>query len=1110
MAPSSPKVVKVDDAVIAFPGDMEDEHVARLIKSFREKNKGKRPLLTTEESEHARQLSPAQPLSTAIPKLPAWATTPLLNDKDLEETPQGKAITAKSQEEFTKNHPQISAALAKGNNPYVLGALKGTNEFIKSMSSPVNAALMLGAPESKLLSGFFAVQAMRGSFRDAQSAKKAFEGGKNEEATQYLTQALLGAGIGTLAGAHAAKDIPIPEPVKRFVANEEGTVGPQEGGSERRANPELRKRIDEMTPEEMRKLLKTSDVVDLPNKRSFLEDQHFSPMPFVARSDADGLKAFNDKFGYEKGDELLKAKAEALKEAGLNAYHEKGDEFLYRGKNQKELQGRLEKAREILRNKVFDVTLEDGRHVQLKGVDFSYGTGKDLKEAESKQHAHKQSREDAGLRKRGDISGLVEVQGQNPQNPSPSQSSAAASLAEIKKQAAELKPTTAYQAIDQSQPFYLKSENLINEKMKGPMPAEDVHKMLLSNGVKPEEMQWTGLDEFLKSKGKSKVTPQEMQQLLAGNNLQIKEVQKGDLQHGKELKEPWEIWKASDSGKPVYGVKRDNGLLATEATTGYDSHSLAKFLDQHRDTYSIHEGPVPQAEPPKFGSYTLPGGTNYRELLLTMPEVPKEKVQRITFGDLEKKDPKLAKEFDESVHDYAQRNLTPEERDNELNNILYSGSRYVDTDIQNKIQDHYQHIADAHSRNQRNAGNTFRTSHWPDEVNPASHVRFDDRTGPNGEKILFIEEAQDDWAQKGRKEGYKSNRVPTKATRHDGYWEVHDQDGNFITNIQDWQHPEITNEEQVLKEAQNRLENNPERIRNDGKVPDRPFKKTDEWTALVMKRMVKYAVDHGYDAVAWAQGSVHFDRWGSQRFDWKKNGDHWEVAGTEQHGGNAGGVNIEEEAERQGYLQKGAAKVKTEADLRKIVKQVMSRESNDAQIDTQTKKIWTRMQNEDSGTSMPRKEGFEAYYDQMVPQAANKLGKQWGAKVGETKIVTETKPKKTYVGPSYTYEQLKEIANQSKGTMIEGSAKWVADSVKQGSSLEEAMDAYGSPMLAEKLGGLMDVISKKETKSVPYLPLKSKTGAGVKSVPYSLFGVAGAAVGLQAVKQKADELQKKI
>ena len=178
---------------------------------------------------------------------------------------------------------------------------------------------------------------------------------------------------------------------------------------ERRANTELRKRIAEMSPEEMRKMLLTSDVVDLPNKRSFQEDQHFEPAPFVARSDADGLKAFNDKFGYEKGDELLKAKAEALKEAGLNAYHEKGDEFLYRGKSDKELAGRLEKAREILRNKVFDVTMDDGTHVQLKGVDFSYGTGKDLKEAEQRQHSHKQEREASGQRKRGELTGLVEV-----------------------------------------------------------------------------------------------------------------------------------------------------------------------------------------------------------------------------------------------------------------------------------------------------------------------------------------------------------------------------------------------------------------------------------------------------------------------------------------------------------------------------------------------------------------------------------------------------------------------------------------------------------------------------------------------------------------------------
>ena len=75
--------------------------------------------------------------------------------------------------------------------------------------------------------------------------------------------------------------------------------------------------------------------------------------------------------------------------------------------------------------------------------------------------------------------------------------------------------------------WYLKSERLIGEKMRGPMPAGDVQKMLLAGGVKPDEMKWTGLDDFLDSKGKEKVTPEEIREHLANNNIQVHEVMKG-------------------------------------------------------------------------------------------------------------------------------------------------------------------------------------------------------------------------------------------------------------------------------------------------------------------------------------------------------------------------------------------------------------------------------------------------------------------------------------------------------------------------------------------------------------------------------------------------------
>jgi GGDEF domain-containing protein len=97
---------------------------------------------------------------------------------------------------------------------------------------------------------------------------------------------------------------------------------------ERRVALAKRRRVAEMSPEEMQRALLTSEVTGLPNRRAF--DEAGTALA-VAMSDVDGLKALN-KYGYEAGNAVLKATAEALREAGLAAYHDKGDEFLCRGK----------------------------------------------------------------------------------------------------------------------------------------------------------------------------------------------------------------------------------------------------------------------------------------------------------------------------------------------------------------------------------------------------------------------------------------------------------------------------------------------------------------------------------------------------------------------------------------------------------------------------------------------------------------------------------------------------------------------------------------------------------------------------------------------------------
>jgi GGDEF domain-containing protein len=175
---------------------------------------------------------------------------------------------------------------------------------------------------------------------------------------------------------------------------------------ERRQNLAERRRVAEMSPEEMKRELLTSPVTGIPNRRAFDEA---GPAKAVAMSDADGLKAFNDKFGYEAGNALLRAKGDALKAAGLDAYHDKGDEFLYRGTSTGDLQSKLETARQIFRNGVVEATLPDGTVKYLKGVDFSYGIGKEIGDAESALKAHKSEREARGERVRGGLPGVAEV-----------------------------------------------------------------------------------------------------------------------------------------------------------------------------------------------------------------------------------------------------------------------------------------------------------------------------------------------------------------------------------------------------------------------------------------------------------------------------------------------------------------------------------------------------------------------------------------------------------------------------------------------------------------------------------------------------------------------------
>lgn len=165
----------------------------------------------------------------------------------------------------------------------------------------------------------------------------------------------------------------------RRIASEPVSVEQRVGG-ERRADTAARAKFAAMTPEQQYQVAFTNPVTGMPNARAFKEA---GPAASYGMSDVAGLKWLNDTYGQAAGDLLLQAKARALQQAGLEAYHTGGDEFKFRGVDSADLNNRLVKANEILRNSVIRVTdPKTGQVHYFEGAEFRHGVGPTTSAAE--------------------------------------------------------------------------------------------------------------------------------------------------------------------------------------------------------------------------------------------------------------------------------------------------------------------------------------------------------------------------------------------------------------------------------------------------------------------------------------------------------------------------------------------------------------------------------------------------------------------------------------------------------------------------------------------------------------------------------------------------------
>ena len=128
----------------------------------------------------------------------------------------------------------------------------------------------------------------------------------------------------------------------------------------------------------------------------------------------------------------------------------------------------------------------------------------------------------------------------------------------------------------------------------------------------------------------------------------------------------------------------------------------------------------------------------------------------------------------------------------------------------------------------------YESPHWPGEPNTLAHIRMQDRVGPNGEKILHVEEIQSDWHQEAAR--VAERKAKAKLAQEGMYSELTDN------------YEELLRKEIASSEAYGELRDDPRAAVWARPLPNAPFKKT--WHDVALKRILREAAEGGYDKLS--------------------------------------------------------------------------------------------------------------------------------------------------------------------------------------------------------------------------------------------------------------------
>ena len=521
-------------------------------------------------------------------------------------------------------------------------------------------------------------------------------------------------------------------------------------------------------------------------------------------------------------------------------------------------------------------------------------------------------------------------------------------------------------------PWYSHALRVIEQKVPNRATADQVRKTLLNNGVKPDEMKWGGIEDFLKkaetetggsmspSFTGSFVDKSELLKIAHSNRVQWKEKVRGGLTHTPVSADA--VSSAKDQWKEA--ADRHNILL-------HKRNDLDNQIDRLRERHA--------EAPPQFTTQRLIGVSGFRNRPATKFKVvnyiPREyadgklvwskhsespglvsRTGGYPVGDLRGRS--LSDSEVDRYEEWKEKRAAPPQAPPELQTMIADAK-----DLQGQIDQLKSHRDSLYVKLQKlqkgkttgsktmfgpdsntqgnyafKGGTNYRemtlslpdqfvakgkVGHFDDNPNVFAHIRFNDMRGPNGEKLLHVDEVQSDMHQNERS--------------------------------------------------------------------DAPFRKT--WHELSMRRMLKHAVDKGYDGLSWTPGHIHADRYNLGKY-----------IDTIVHSPNDDGISPNPERTYDIYAFHKGVNVHTEHDLsadkvrgllgNALGNKIIAGHGDD--LDPQDG-IATKLPQLQQDFGWKKLEGpvlqiggefHKRLYDKKIPEYLNKYAKPFGAQVGQIEVQT--------------------------------------------------------------------------------------------------------------------------